>query len=73
MAKGDRLEPLPDGSVAFRTEGGERWRHKDIEDARVGGGYRLFISDTGEERRYVFGPTESHGRLRASQAVPGRH
>ena len=60
MAKDDRLEPLPDGSGAFRTEAGERWRHKDVEGGRVGGGYRLFIADTGEERRYVFGSTESH-------------
>ena len=60
MRDKDRLEPLPDGFVAFRTEAGERWRHKDIGDARVGGGYRLFLSEAGEERRYVFGPTESH-------------
>ena len=60
MRDKDRLEPLPDGFVAFRTEAGERWRHKDIEEARVGGGYRRFLSEAGEERRYVFGPTESH-------------
>ena len=60
MGDRNRLEPLPDGFVAFRTEKGQRWRHKDIEEARVGEGYRLFISDSGEERKYVFGPNESH-------------
>ena len=60
MADHDRLEPLPDGFTAFRTQNGERWKHKDIEDSRVGPGYRVFISDTGEERRYEFGRTEPH-------------
>ena len=60
MGKKDRLEPLDDGFVAFHTESGQRWRHKDIEDAVTGPGYRLFLSDTGEERRYFFGPKEPH-------------
>jgi hypothetical protein len=60
MSKKDRLEPLPDGFVAFHTEAGERWKHKDVvEDAATGAGYRLFISDRGEERRYHFRPRET--------------
>jgi hypothetical protein len=54
------LERLPDGTVAFWTEKGERWRHRDIEEGRAGPGYRIFISDKGEERRYTFGPNELH-------------
>lgn len=60
MADNDRLEPLPDGFTAFRTAKGERWKHRDIEASRVGPGYRLFVSDTGEQRRYDFGRTEPH-------------
>ena len=61
MAKNhDRLEPLEDGFVGFRTASGERWKHKDIAASRVGPGYRLFISESGEERRYTFGATEPH-------------
>ena len=56
----DRLEPLEDGFVAFRTDKGERWKHKDVEEGRIGRGYRLFVSDTGEERRYAFGASEPH-------------
>ena len=56
----DRLEALADGFTAFHTKGGERWKHKDMEVSRVGPGYRLFISDSGERRRYDFGPTEPH-------------
>ena len=56
----DRLERLADGSVAFHTTAGERWTHRDEEEARVGPGYRLFVSDRGERRRYAFGPTEPH-------------
>jgi hypothetical protein len=59
MKSRDKLEPMPDGFVAFHTESGERWRHKDVEDGRTGSGYRLFLSDKGEERRYTFGPHES--------------
>ena len=56
----DRLEPLPDGYVGFRAANGERWKHKDVEEGRTGPGYRLFISDSGEERRYAFGASEPH-------------
>ena len=56
----DRLEPLADGTTAFHTAGGERWRHRDLEAGRVGRGYRMFISDRGEQRRYEFGPNEPH-------------
>jgi hypothetical protein len=55
-----QLEPLDDGYVAFRTKDGERWKHKDLTEGRVGEGYRVFISDSGEERRYRFGPDELH-------------
>jgi hypothetical protein len=60
MRSKDQLEPLADGFIAFRAKSGERWKHKDVEDATVGHGYRLFVSDSGEERRYVFGAKESH-------------
>ena len=56
----NKLEPVADGFVAFHTERGERWRHKDMSPARTGPGYRLFVSDAGEERRYEFGEHESH-------------
>ena len=56
----DRLEPLEDGFVGFRTADGQRWKHKDIEEGRVGPGYRLFVSENGEERRYSFGKNEPH-------------
>ena len=56
----NHLEPVEDGFVAFHTESGARWRHKDLSEARTGPGYRLFVSDTGEERRYEFGAHESH-------------
>jgi hypothetical protein len=73
----DRLEPLGDGFVAFRTEKGERWKHRDVEEGRTGPGYRLFISDKGEERRYTFGPAEPHDatvfdlRDQLARATPG--
>ena len=60
MADNNRLEPLGDGSVAFRATDGKRWRHRDVETSRTGPGYRLFISDSGEQRRCTFGPGESH-------------
>ena len=60
MKSRDKLEPLPDGFVAFHAADGKRWRHKDVEDGRTGTGYRLFLSEDGEERRYMFGPRESH-------------
>ena len=56
----DHLEPLADGFVAFHAKDGKRWKHKDVESSRTGGGYRLFISDSGEERRYTFGAAEPH-------------
>ena len=55
-----QLEHLPDGFIAFHTDRGERWRHRDFEDSRVGPGYRLFVSDSGEQRRYDFGKNEPH-------------
>ena len=59
MANKNKLEPLGDGFIAFHTETGERWKHKDVADhAAPGGSYRLFISDRREERRYVFGQRE---------------
>ena len=60
MGDRNKLEPLADGFVAFRTQDGQRWKHKDIDESRIGEGYRLFIADSGEERRYVFRPDESH-------------
>ena len=60
MAHNDRLEPLADGFIAFRTTNGERWKHRDVEASRTGPGYRLFVSDRGEQRRYTFGPAEPH-------------
>ena len=56
----NHLEPLPDGFVAFHTEDGQRWRHNDMSPSRTGPGYRVFISDSGEERRYEFTANESH-------------
>lgn len=56
----NQLEPLPGGFVAFHTENGERWKHLDVETSRTGPGHRLFVSDRGEQRQYVFGPNESH-------------
>lgn len=60
MAAKDRIEPLDDGWVAFHDEDGERWRHKDMTEGRVGEGERVFISDDGEERRYRFDASEPH-------------
>lgn len=60
MSRKNQLEPLEEGWVAFHTEDGERWRHKDLTEGRVGEGYRVFISDAGEERRYRFSATEPH-------------
>ena len=60
MADHDRLERLPDGSIAFHAADGKRWKHRDVATSRTGPGYRLFISDRGEQRRCTFGPGESH-------------
>jgi hypothetical protein len=52
------------------------WKHKDVEVGRIGPGYRLFISDNGEQRRYAFGATEPHDatlldlRDQLARAVP---
>ena len=60
MADHNRLEPQSDGTIAFRAADGKRWRHRDVETSRTGPGYRLFISDSGEQRQCVFGRGESH-------------
>lgn len=62
MTKRDKLEPLPDGWVAFHTETGERWKHKDFTEAGATGTtvhYRTFVSDKGEQRRYTFAPKDA--------------
>lgn len=77
MARKNHLEPLEDGWVAFHSEDGERWRHRDLTEGRVGEGDRVFISGSGEERRYRFGSDEPHDatiedlrdQLRRSQPV----
>lgn len=79
MAGKNQLEPLDDGWVAFRAEDGVRWRHKDMTEGRVGEGYRVFMADSGEERRYRFSATELHDatvedlrdQLRRSEPAPG--
>ena len=61
MNKRDKLEPLADGWVAFHTESGERWKHKDVTESEATGlatQYRLFVSDRGEQRRYTFAPKD---------------
>ena len=60
MSDRNRLEPLEDGWVAFRAEDGTRWRHKDLTEGRVGEGYREFVADSGEVRRYRFSAGELH-------------
>lgn len=62
MSKRDKLEPMPDGWVAFHTESGQRWKHKDFTENAAGGGtlhYRRFVADSGEQRRYTFAPKDS--------------
>ena len=54
------LEPLPDGFTGFQAADGAHWKHKDIAASRVGPGYRLFVSERGEQRRCDFGPNEPH-------------
>ncbi len=54
------LEPLADGFVAFQMTNGERWKHRDMAGALTEPAYRLFVSESGEERRYTFGPVEPH-------------
>ena len=80
MSKRDKLEPMPDGWVAFHTESGQRWKHKDVtENAPTGAPvhYRLFVADAGEQRRYTFAPKDARDstvwdlreQLRRSEAV----
>lgn len=62
MSKRDKLEPLPEGWVAFHTEKGDRWKHKDYTESAATGTtvhYRLFVGDGGEQRRYTFAPKDS--------------
>jgi hypothetical protein len=62
MNKRDRLEPLAEGWVAFHTESGDRWKHKDFTETSATGTtvhYRLFVSDAGEQKRYTFAPKDS--------------
>jgi hypothetical protein len=62
VSKRDKLEPLADGWVAFHTESGERWKHKDATEAGASGTaihYRSFVSDRGEQKRYTFAPKDA--------------
>ena len=62
MSKRDKLEPLSDGWVAFHTESGDRWKHKDSTETTATGTtvhYRSFVSDAGEQKRYAFAPKDS--------------
>ena len=81
MAKRDKLEPLADGWVAFHTESGERWKHKDFTETPTGAPahhYRLFVADRGEQRRYDFAPKDPRDstvwdlreQLRRSEPTP---
>jgi len=61
MNKRDKLEPLSEGWVAFHTDSGERWKHKDFAETPAGSPpahYRLFVADNGDQRRYVFAPKD---------------
>lgn len=80
MNKRDKLEPLADGWVAFHTESGDRWKHKDSAETGASGTtvhYRLFVSDKGEQKRYTFAPKDARDstvwdlreQLRRSEAV----
>jgi hypothetical protein len=61
MSKRDKLEPLADGWVAFHTESGDRWKHKDFTGTSPDGTthYRSFVSDKGEQKRYTFAPRDA--------------
>jgi hypothetical protein len=62
MSKRDRLEPMPDGWVAFHTESGQRWKHRDSTESAATGTavhHRLFVADNGEQRRYTFAPKDA--------------
>ena len=80
MNKRDKLEPLPDGWVAFHTESGDRWKHKDVTENGAAGTtvhYRSFVSDKGEQKRYNFAPKDARDstvwdlreQLRRSESV----
>ena len=61
MSKRDKLEPMPDGWVAFHTDTGQRWKHKEFTESATTGTvhYRLFVADAGEQRRYTFAPKDA--------------
>jgi len=79
MNKRDKLEPLADGWVAFHTESGDRWKHKDSTESAAGATahYRSFVSDKGEQKRYTFAPKDARDstvwdlreQLRRSESV----
>ena len=82
MSKRDKLEPQADGWVAFHTESGDRWKHKDLTETAATGTvihYRSFVSDAGEQRRYTFAPKDSRDstvwdlreQLRRAEAIAG--
>jgi hypothetical protein len=81
MSKRDKLEPMPEGWVAFHTESGQRWKHKDFSETSATAAavhYRLFVSDSGEQRRYGFAPKDTRDstvwdlrdQLRRSEPAP---
>jgi hypothetical protein len=59
MGDRNKLEHLDDGTIAFHAEDGQRWRHRVVARAGNAPAYRHFVSDTGDERHYVFGERES--------------
>jgi len=80
MRVDQELEPLPDGWVAFHTESGDRWKHKDVTESGTAGTtvhYRSFVSDKGEQKRYTFAPKDARDstvwdlreQLRRSESV----
>jgi hypothetical protein len=80
MNKRDKLEPMADGWVAFHTESGDRWKHKDFTDSGEAGTtvhYRSFVSDRGEQKRYTFAAKDARDstvwdlreQLRRSESV----
>jgi len=80
MNKRDKLEPLADGWVAFHTESGDRWKHKDVTESDTAGTtvhYRSCVGDNGEPKRYTFAPKDARDstvwdlreQLRRSESV----
>jgi|SRR3954469_2292658 len=80
MNKRDKLEPMADGWVAFHTESGDRWKHKDFTESGAAGTtvhYRSFVSDKGEQKRYTFAAKDARDstvwdlreQLRRSESV----